>query len=314
MIKTYKTNDGILSQLDTFTDGIWVDLSAPTNEEIQLVVDQFHIDKNDITAILDDEEASRVEQEQGYIFILIDIPCEEVRHERDAYTTIPLGVFLTEQAIITVCARQSTIFSSFVKKTNWSFSTKKQMRFVYLLLFAVAKQYQHLLRMIDRSRKDIENRAIDDTTKDTDLIDLHELESNLVYFTASLKSNVLVIDRLVRYEKIKKYSEDKELLDDVVIENRQAVEMTDIYINIIHGSRELIASIINDKLNRVMKLLTSITLIMGIPTIISGIYGMNVSESWMPLSNFKHGFAIICGGIAVICVLVILIMKRKKLL
>ena len=136
----------------------------------------------------------------------------------------------------------------------------------------------------------------------------------MVYFTASLKSNMLVIDRLVRYERIKQYSEDKELLDDVVIENKQAVEMTDIYINIIHGSRELISNIINDKLNRVMKLLTAVTLVMGIPTIISGLYGMNVDGRWMPLSQIQHGFGIICGGIAVICVLVLLIMKKRQLL
>ncbi|MCE2603910.1 magnesium transporter CorA family protein, partial [Pseudomonas aeruginosa] len=102
-----------------------------------------------------------------------------------------------------------------------------------------------LLRYIDKTRKEIETRAINNIAEDTDLIDLHELESNLVYFTASLKSNMLVIDRLVRYERIKKYSEDKELLDDVVIEIKQAAEMTDIYINIIHGSRELIASVLN---------------------------------------------------------------------
>ena len=125
---------------------------------------------------------------------------------------------------------------------------------------------------------------------------------------------MLVIDRLVRYERIKQYSEDKELLDDVVIENKQAVEMTDIYINIIHGSRELISNIINDKLNRVMKLLTAVTLVMGIPTIISGLYGMNVDGRWMPLSQIQHGFGIICGGITVICVLVLLIMKKRKLL
>ena len=90
--------------------------------------------------------------------------------------------------------------------------------------------------------------------------------------------------------------------------------MTDIYINIIHGSRELISNIINDKLNRVMKLLTAITLVMGIPSIVSGLYGMNVDERWMPLAQVSHGFEIICGGIAVICFLILLIMKKKKLL
>lgn len=314
MLKIYKTHSGALSEVDKFEDGVWIDLADPSMEEINLIASKYQIDADDIIAILDDEETSRVEQEPGYTFILVDIPSEEIRHERSAYTTIPLGVFLTKNAIITVCADESDIFSSFVKKTTKGFSTKKQTRFVYQLLYAVAVEYQRLLRYIDRSRKDIENRAIKNKTEDTDLIDLHELESNLVYFSASLKTNMLVIDRLVRYERIQQFSEDKELLDDVVIENRQAVEMTDIYINIMHGSRELISNVINDKLNRVMKLLTAITLVMGIPTIISGLYGMNVSERWMPLSHVQHGFALICGGIAVICVLVLLIMKKRKLL
>lgn len=314
MLKIYKTHSGALSEVDKFEDGVWIDLADPSMEEINLIASKYQIDADDIIAILDDEETSRVEQEPGYTFILVDIPSEEIRHERSAYTTIPLGVFLTKNAIITVCADESDIFSSFVKKTTKGFSTKKQTRFVYQLLYAVAVEYQRLLRYIDRSRKDIENRAIKNKTEDTDLIDLHELESNLVYFSASLKTNMLVVDRLVRYERIQHFSEDKELLDDVVIENRQAVEMTDIYINIMHGSRELISNVINDKLNRVMKLLTAITLVMGIPTIISGLYGMNVSERWMPLSHVQHGFALICGGIAVICVLVLLIMKKRKLL
>lgn len=314
MLKIYKTHSGVLSEIDKFEEGVWIDLADPSMEEIKLIAEQYQIDADDIIAILDDEETSRVEQEPGYTFILVDIPSAEIRHERSAYTTIPLGVFLTKTAIITVCADESDIFSSFVKKTTKGFSTKKQTRFVYQLLYAVSIEYQRLLRYIDRSRKDIENRAINNKTEDTDLIDLHELESNLVYFTASLKANMLVIDRLVRYERIQQFSEDKELLDDVVIENRQAVEMTDIYINIMHGSRELISNVINDKLNRVMKLLTAITLVMGIPTIISGLYGMNVSERWMPLSHIPHGFGLICGGIAVICVLVLLIMKKSKLL
>lgn len=314
MMKLYRTDGGILSERKDFEEGIWIDLADPTMEEIELIAGKYDIDTNDIVAILDDEETSRVEQESGYTFIVIDIPSQETRHGRDAYTTIPLGIFLTETAIITVCSEASDIFSIFGKKSMRSLSTKKQMRFVYQVLYSVAVEYQRLLRYIDKTRKEIETRAINNIAEDTDLIDLHELESNLVYFTASLKSNMLVIDRLVRYERIKKYSEDKELLDDVVIEIKQAAEMTDIYINIIHGSRELIASVLNDKLNRVMKLLTSVTLIMGIPTIVSGLYGMNVDEKWMPLSHIQYGFGMICGGIAVICVLVILIMKKRKLL
>ena len=153
-----------------------------------------------------------------------------------------------------------------------------------------------------------------ETTEDKDLINLHELETNLVYFATSLSSNKVVLDRLTRYERIKQYPEDKELLDDVIVENRQAIEMTNIYRDIIHGSRELVSTIINNRLNNTMKLLASITLVMAIPTIISGIYGMNVSGKWMPLSTAPHGFTIICVLIGIICTIVLLILKRCKML
>ena len=114
MLKIYKTRNGILSETTEHEEGVWVDLANPSPEEINTIAEQYKIDADDIIAILDDEETSRVEQSEGYTFILVDIPSEEVRHDRAAYTTIPLGVFLTKHNIITVCAEQSDILSSFI--------------------------------------------------------------------------------------------------------------------------------------------------------------------------------------------------------
>mgnify|MGYP003367980404 CR=1 FL=1 len=151
-------------------------------------------------------------------------------------------------------------------------------------------------------------------TEDADLIDLHELESNLVYFATSLRANGVVLDKLTRYSSIKQYPEDRELLDDVVVENKQAIEMTTIYRDIINGTRELMTTVINNRLNNVMKFLAAITIVMAIPTIISGIYGMNVSAKWMPLANTPYGFEIVCGIILLVSILIALILKKKKML
>ena len=265
-------------------------------------------------AALDEEESSRVQIEDGYTLILVDIPFEEIRNEQKAYTTIPLGILLVSDAIVTVCSDDTVILNHFYNNRMRGFSTKKKMRFVYQILLRTANLYQALLRAIDKKRSEVEKRVGTETTEDKDLINLHELETNLVYFATSLSANKVVLDRLTRYERIKQYPEDKELLDDVVVENRQAIEMTNIYRDIIHGSRELVSTIINNRLNNVMKFLTSITLVMAIPTIISGIYGMNVSGKWMPLSTTPHGFAIICALTAAICVLALFILKRRKML
>ena len=314
MKKIYKTDNGILSERNEYEEDSWVDLISPSMEELTEVANYYNIDINDLKAALDDEESSRVQLEDGYTLILEDIPFEEIRNEQRAYTTIPLGILLVKDAIITVCSNDTIILSNFYNNRVKGFSTKKKMRFVYQILLRTTNLYQAYLRVIDKKRSEIEKMVSNETTEDLDLINLHELETNLVYFATSLSSNKLVLERLNRYERIKQYPEDKELLDDVMVENRQAIEMTNIYRDIIHGTRDLVSTIINNRLNNVMKFLTSITLVMAIPTIISGIYGMNVSGKWMPLSNTPYGFFIICIMIAVVCVAAFLILKRRKML
>lgn len=310
----YKTDNGILSIKEAFEPDIWVNMISPNMDELTEVAEYYDIDIADLRAALDEEESSRVQMEDGYTLILVDIPFEEMRNEQRAYTTIPLGILLVEGAIITVCSDDTVILNYFYNNRMRGFSTKKKMRFVYQILLRTTNLYQALLRVIDKKRSEIEKRVGTEDTEDKDLINLHELETNLVYFATSLSANKVVLERLTRYERIKQYQEDKELLEDVIIENRQAIEMTNIYRDIIHGARELVSTIINNRLNNVMKFLTSITLVMAIPTIISGIYGMNVSGKWMPLSQTPYGFYIICALIASICVIALLVLRKRKML
>lgn len=310
----YKTDNGILSQKDVFEPDVWVNLISPDMDELTEVADYYEIDIADLKAALDEEESSRVQMEDGYTLILVDIPFEEIRNEQRAYTTNPLGILLTQSAIITVCSDDTVILNYFYNNRMRGFSTKKKMRFVYQILLRTTNLYQAFLRVVDKKRSEIEKRVGSENTEDRDLINLHELETNLVYFATSLSANKVVLDRLTRYERIKQYPEDKELLDDVIVENRQALEMTNIYRDIIHGARELVSTIINNRMNNIMKFLTSITLVMAIPTIISGIYGMNVSGRWMPLSQTPHGFGIICILTALICMIALILLKRSKML
>ena len=228
---------------------------------------------------MDEEESSRISLEDGYTLILVDIPSPEVRHEKKMYTTIPLGILIKQNAIITICKEDTPVLQYFIRNKVREFSTKKKMRFIYQLLLRSAALYQAL-----------------------------------VYFATSLRSNSIVLERLRRYKRLEQYPEDMELLEDVMVEYQQAIEMTAIYRDIIDGTRELLSSVINNRLNNVMKILTSITIVMAIPTIISGIYGMNVDEKWMPLSTTHYGFYIIVGIIIVICVCVLWFLKKKKMM
>ncbi len=313
MVEIYKTDNKVLQKLDNIEDGCWVNMIDPTSSELSLVSGYFEIDLADLATALDEEESSRISLEDGYTLILVDIPTPEVRHEKKMYTTIPLGIILKNDAIITICREDTPVLNYFVRNKLKEFSTKKKMRFIYEMMFRSAMLYQAYLRGIDKKRTEIEERVGDDT-HDTDIIELHELESTLVYFATSLRANSIVLERLRRYKRLEQYPEDMELLEDVTVEYQQAIEMTSIYRDIIDGTRELLSSVINNRLNNVMKILTSITIVMAIPTIISGIYGMNVAGEWMPLSTARYGFYIIVAIIFVICVLVLWFLKKKKML
>ena len=311
MVKYYKTDDMKIHEESGPADGVWIDMYNPTIAEGEEIAKRLGIDISDLLAPLDDEESSRIELEDGYTLILVDIPALEIRHDKEAYTTIPLGIILANDMIITVCSEETPILQAFVNGRVKEFSTKKKLRFVYQILFRIASYYQVNLRIIDKKRTEIEER-IDDNTKDVDLIDLHALESTLVYFATSLRANAVVLDRLTRYKRLEQYPDDKELLGDVIVENQQAIEMTTIYRDIINGTRDLMSSVIDNRLNNVMKTLTSITLVMGIPTLVSGIYGMNVSS--IPLATTQYGFGLICLLIVIICIVLLVILRHKRFL
>lgn len=312
MVQYFKTDNRKIQEVASIEPGVWVHMVNPTVSEGHMVAEQLKVDADDLLAALDEEESSRIELEDGYTLILADIPAEEMRHEKESYTTIPLGIIITQDVIVTVCTEETPVLQAFLNNRVKEFSTKKKLRFLYQILYRSNVLYQSALRIIDKKRTEIEER-IEEGTNEEDLIALHELESTLVYFATSLRANGVVLDRLTRYKRLEQYPEDKELLDDVIIENKQAIEMTSIYRDIINGTRELMSSVLDNRLNNVMKFLTIITLIMAIPTVISGIYGMNVASEWVPLATTAHGFAIICGIMVLICILIILIFRRKKI-
>ena len=313
MISRYITDDGKFRESDDYENGMWINLTAPTQEESIEISKHYDIDLPDIRAALDEEESSRVDINDNYVLVIFDIPTVEIRHNQEAYTTIPLGIIWTDDSIITICSVETPVIKHFIMNKLKDFTTKKKVRFTYQILYRTSMLYQSYLRVIDRKRLEMEEK-MGGVMEDSDIIILHELESNLVYFDTSLRANRMIVDRLTRYSGIKKFPEDHELLDDVIVENLQAIEMTQIYRDIIKGTRELMSTVIDNRLNNMMKYLAAITIVMSIPTIISGLYGMNVAGRWMPLSSTPYGFYIICGITALICFIVMWVLRKKKML
>ena len=313
MMKIYRTQDKQLTRATDFTEGVWVCMTAPTQEEVREVAATLDIEQADLQAALDPEESARIALEDGYTVILVDIPVKPAGQGEGIYTTVPLGILLTQDLIITVCSVETAVLGDFAACRVRGFSTRKKMRFVYQILYRAATLYQQELRLIDRRRQSIE-KNLAGALRDSDLMELHGLESSLVYFATSLRTNLTVLDRLTRYKRLEQYPDDRELLDDVIVEIRQAIEMTGIYRDDIKGTRELFSSILDNRLNNAMKYLTSITLIMAVPTVISGLYGMNVNLDGMPFANSFWGFTIVCGIIVAVCLVSAWILHKKHML
>jgi magnesium transporter len=208
MISKYITENGKFRQIDEFMPGTWINLTAPTQDESLEIARRYNVDLADIRAALDDEESSRVDVNDDYVLILFDIPSVEIRHNQEAYTTIPLGVVWTDDAIITVCSAETPVLKHFIVNNIRDFTTKKQVRFTYQIMYRTSMLYQSYLRIIDRRRLEMEER-MGGATEDADIVNLHEMESNLVYFDTSLRANRMVVDRLTRYSGIRKFPEDQ---------------------------------------------------------------------------------------------------------
>ena len=311
MVRIFKTIDGSIHQIQEAQDGCWIALTNPTATEIFEISEQFEIEVDDLRAPLDEEERSRIEVEDNYTLILVDVPMIEERNEKDWYGTIPLGIIITDKMIFTICLEDTQVLTRFMEGRVRNFFTYMKTRFILQILYRNASMYLRYLRIIDKKSAQVEEK-LHLSTRNQELIELLELEKSLVYFTTSLRSNEVVLEKLLKVESIKKYPEDTELLEDVIIENKQAIEMANIYSGILSGMMDAFASVISNNLNIVMKVLAIITIVMSIPTIVFSAYGMNVNSSGMPFADNPWGFLIIFLFSVAISIIAALILSKKK--
>lgn len=301
--------DHQMNEISEVIEGSWISLIHPTAAELVQVSRDYKIDLDHLKAPLDEEERSRIEVEDDYTLIIVDIPVTEERKEKEYFLTIPCGIILTNEVIITVCLMETPVLTDFRDGRVRNFWTFKRTRFILQILYRNASLYLQYLRSIDKKSDEVE-KQLHISTKNQELIELLELEKSLVYFSTSLRGNELVLEKLLKIEKIKQYPEDEELLDDVIIENKQAIEMADIYSNILSGTMDAYASVISNNLNIVMKVLAVITIVMSIPTMIASFWGMNVP---VPLADSSHGFAVLVIASLILTVIGGIFLGRKKM-
>ena len=315
LLKIYNTDieTNKTEEIKEFKRGSWINLVNPSENEIKKVCENIDLDEDLIRDALDYEEKARIaqEEEDNTTLFIVDVPMVEKNEDSDMYTTMPLGMIVVrDDFFVTVSLKKNKVIEDFEKKKIKNFQTYKKSRFIFQILYLNSSYYLDYLKKINKETE-IAEYILKNSMKNKELLKLLTLEKGLVYFTTSLKSNELVMEKTMRGKIIKLYEEDEEILEDAIIENRQAIEMAQIYTNILNGTMDAYASIISNNLNGVMKTLTSITIILAVPTMISSFWGMNVE---LPFQHNSMGFVIMIFVAVVTTLLVTWWLNRKDML
>ena len=311
MVKMYNTdiNTNVTVETSEVKKGNWINMINPTEEEILGICESLDIEQDFIRYSLDSEEKARIDiEDDGTILFIIDIPISEKNEENIVYTTMPVGIiFVRDEYLITVSINENSLIKRMERLIQRRLVTYKKSQFLFQIFFENSSTFLNMLKIINKKAEQLEV-TLKKSLKNEDLLKMLNLEKALVYFTTSLKSNEIVMEKTLRGKIIKLYEEDEDLLEDAIIENKQAIEMSKTYNDILNETMDMYASIISNNINDVMKILTSITIILAVPTLIASIWGMNVP---VPLQNNSNGFVILLA-ISVIVTLGVMIWFKKK--
>lgn len=314
MLKIYKTEDGsklVKLKKSKLVSQAWFSLISPTAEEIAEVSSMLNVDPDILKNSLDADERSRVEVDDGVFSAIVNIPLLD---EEGNFDTLPCGLVFSADNFLTICSKDNRILGAFNKNTARSFDTRERTRFMLNIQYKITQFYLRYLAIINRKTEHIED-ALKQTTNNQELFQLIEIQKSLVYFTTALRDNQLVLEKILRMvkspatSKILNFTEDdSDLLEDVIVENKQAIEMVDMHRSILEGMMDGFASIINNNVNLVMKFLAAITIVLSIPTMLASFWGMNVA---VPAAGLAYGFWIVLF-LSVLATLAVIIYFRKK--
>jgi magnesium transporter len=313
MIQVYRTRketeQPVPEIIGSPEDGAWIRMTAPSETELAGIAESDGLPLHFLRAALDEEERPRIDAEDGVVLVVLDIPAVSELEGLKTLTTLPLGIVISRTLIATVCSLHSPLLDDFAAGRVRHFSTVKKTRFLFQIFYRNASSYLNYLRQIEKAISRIE-LELHRSMKNEELFQMMGLEKSLIYYSTSLKSNEAVLERILRTKPLPMYEDDAEFLEDVIIENRQAMEMSQIYLDILNGMTNAFATIISNNLSIVMKFLASITIIIAIPTMIASFYGMNVVD--IPLSDVPLAFEIIFLFSVMISVILGIFMWRRR--
>lgn len=292
MLTIFKSSPAGLRAIDTIETNSWIHVVGPTKSESERLRTELNVPDSFITASLDVDELARIDREDDVMLVILLVP-HVYGDQRDVpYSTVPLGIIMTAQFLITVCSIELPFINDFGARMTRSISTAKRNRLILHLFYSTAQTYLTYLRQIDAT-VDVIQFKLQSSLKNHELLALLRYQKSLTYFRTGLESNGIMMRRLQKTRLFEIYPEDDELLEDVLVENAQATEMTKISADILNQTMDAFASIISNNLNDVMKILAVATIILSIPTVLASLYGMNVT---LPGQDSPTAFALIVGG------------------
>lgn len=315
MMTIYKWEDVGLKEVPEFCASCWINLAAPTSQELEQVRSFSHMPEDFLMDPLDREERPRFESEDGFSLVVVHIPCP-IRGEEDdesvlPYATLPLGIVLFGDCVLTNCSSPTAVTSAFLDQIRRVCPPCERNRFTFRLLWHAAVLFLRYLKDIHSKTEELED-SLHESISNEVLLKLLTYQKSLVYFTTSLKADNILINRLDHARQLNLTEDDSDVLDDAAVEYQQALETASIHANILNGTLDTFASLINNNLSNVMKYMTAATILLAVPTVITSAYGMNVE---LPMQNSPNAFAMLAAlscvlASAIIAILVYLYKKR----
>lgn len=306
-----------LKRIDEIETDCWINLYAPTEAELMRVEKEVDLPAEFLRYPLDEEERPRIDLDDDTqsLLIIVDFPFIRREDNNTKYETMPLGIVIApHRCIITISLRENGVLDAFRNNRVRDFITGYRTRFTFQIMFAGAKDYLKYLRFIDKTI-DTAERQLNKSVSNKELFKLMQLGKSLIYFSTSLKSNEAVLERLMRSKLMKKYEEDEDLLEDVIIEHRQALEMANIYTSIINGTMDAYASIISNNVNQIMKFMAAMTIVISAPTAITSFFGQNIPFPFDGAAFFANPWPFIAITIACLALIALTIVwfSRRKM-
>lgn len=312
MIKIYKNSpNGTIINTNEYEANTWINLVNPTLEEIEQIEIKTNIPKNLLEKMLDTEELPRIEAEEDSTLVVVDVPYIRDHKIKNKYSTLPLGIILNKNYLVTICTKEVEVLKEIKENKIKNLSISKKTRFIIRLLLRIASLYVKYLNIIDKEIESKEKVLIK-STNNKELISLMNIQKSLVYFVNSLRANDIILEKLSKGNVLELYEEDKDLLEDAIIENKQGIETANIFREIIDSMTDTYATIISNNLNEVMKFLAGITIVCSVPTMIASFLGMNVPLGIIDTNPYS--FIIIVLISLILALIIAIILKKKDML